>query len=221
MAALAVGLWGVYGIPTWLAVGFGAGGTASLLVNGVITQLGGGAIGLSGVGWVSLGAHLWLTADRDPTLARRHHVVPARWRIDPQFVVAGVIGTGLTAVGLAGIVPFGPITDLFVVSRGTGLALDGQAIDLAHVLTGIAGVAVALLGRRAWATGYNRAVGAAYLVSSALLVTETLSAAIVLPVNWRLVFLHLPVAVILAGTGFTVGSLVARSVRPAHPSTED
>lgn len=90
------------------------------------------------------------------------YAAPPEERVIPQPIAlyyAFLVGGGLTTLGILGFIP--PFTRgdvLFDIMRVT---IEGNII---HLVTGLAGLGVAFLGRRRWATIYCAIIGAIYVV---------------------------------------------------------
>lgn len=90
------------------------------------------------------------------------YAAPPEEQVIPQPIAlyyAFLVGGGLTTLGILGFIP--PFTRgdvLFDIMRVT---VEGNII---HLVTGLAGLGVAFLGKRRWATIYCAIIGAIYVV---------------------------------------------------------
>lgn len=207
-AILAVGLARSRGIPRGLVLGLGSAAPASLLVNAVLTPVVGIGVGWTGLAWAALGVQLART-DRGWTTADTLPQSPPAIRV--QGVVAGLVGAVVTIVAAGAWLPLGPI-------GGTPFVGQSRALDLVHLVVGVAGLGAAISGEDAART-YNRLVGALFLLvpvywalaSAHVSNTSVLYVPIeVFRLNVTDFFFHVPIGVVTAATGFSTPRFTRR-----------
>jgi len=213
-AALLLGL-GVPFVPVAgaaLAAAVGPTGYVPLFPGGVATGFSGVPYGL---GWAALGYRLLETADaprtgRDDAMGgdvtgASNREATGRPR-SPHRPVVALVGVALTLLGAARFLPLGPLS-------GTPWVNQSLALDVFHLATGVAGLAVAGTRDGRLAGRYARLVGASYLLLGvgwlpllALRSADPIRRLVLgaLRLNLPDALLHLPVGLVLVALGFLV-----------------
>lgn len=205
-ALLAYELWRLRAVPTPLAVAFAVALPASVAVNAVVAPALDAGIGLYGLAWAALGAHLYRTADGRPTVAEPRSP-PVELPFGPQVGVAGLASLALALFGLAGFVPLGPVNTAAFVGMT-------PVLDALHLGIGVVGLVVAAFGGD-HARWFNRIAGPVFLVLAAAQFAGLFHAVGLYAVHWTVVVLYLPLGVGLTAVGFGVDALRRSAGRAA------